>query len=238
MRQIPRLFVDVELGSGLVVPLPPAQTHYLATVLRLEPGAELRLFDDRTGEWAAIIESAGRRELHVRIGAMIRGRETVPDLWLMAAPIRPERFAWTVEKATELGVARIVPVLTERTQHARLKPERLRAHMVEAAEQCGRTALPVLAEPARLADLLAGWERARVLIFADEEGGLPMPALAAPPPAAILIGPEGGFSAAERERLSAHPGSQRLSLGPRILRADTAAVAAIAQWQLAGARSG
>lgn len=235
MRQIPRLFVGFQLSEGLVAPLPAAQTHYLATVLRLQPGAELRLLDDRTGEWAAIIETAGRRDVTVRVGAMIRGREQVPDLWLLAAPIRPERFAWTVEKATELGVAQVVPVLTERTQHARQKPERLRAHMVEAAEQCGRTALPRLADPVRLTDLLAGWDPARALLFADEEGGAPMAAVLAPPPAAILIGPEGGFSAAERAMLRAHPSGRRLSLGPRILRADTAAVAAIAQWQMATA---
>lgn len=233
MRQIPRLFVGFQLSEGLVAPLPAAQTHYLATVLRLQPGAELRLLDDRTGEWAAIIEAAGRRDVTVRVGAMIRGREQVPDLWLLAAPIRPERFAWTVEKATELGVARVVPVLTERTQHARKKAERLRAHMVEAAEQCGRTALPRLADPVRLTDLLAGWDPARALLFADEEGGAPMAAVVAPPPAAILIGPEGGFSAAERVMLRANPSGRRLSLGPRILRADTAAVVAIAQWQAA-----
>jgi 16S rRNA (uracil1498-N3)-methyltransferase len=233
MRQIPRLFVDFALSGNLVAPLPAAQTHYLATVLRLQPGAELRLLDDRSGEWAAIIESAGRRDVMVRVGAMIRGREQVPDLWLLAAPIRPERFAWTVEKATEMGVARIVPVLTERTQHARQKPERLRAHMVEAAEQCGRTALPELAEPVRLPELLAGWDAARALLFADEEGGAPMPEVAAAPPAAILIGPEGGFSSGEREMLRGQPASRRLSLGPRILRADTAAVAALAQWQMA-----
>ncbi len=233
MRQIPRLFVDLPLEGGLVLPLSAAHTHYLARVLRLQPGAELRLLDDRTGEWAAIIESAGRREVVVRVGAMIRGREQVPDLWLLAAPLRPERFALTVEKATEMGVARIVPVLTERTQHVRQNPERLRAHMVEAAEQCGRTALPHLAGPVRLAELLGAWNAGRVLLFADEEGGAPMDAVAAPAPAAILIGPEGGFAPAERAAIGALPFARRLALGPRILRADTAAVAAIAQWQMA-----
>jgi 16S rRNA (uracil1498-N3)-methyltransferase len=232
MRQIPRLFVGFTLEGGLVHPLSAAHSHYLATVLRLQPGAELRLLDDRTGEWAAIVAEAGRRAVMVRVGAMIRGRETVPDLWLLAAPIRPERFALTVEKATEMGVARIVPVLTARTQHARQNPERLRAHMVEAAEQCGRTALPELAEPVPLAVLLAGWDPSRALLFADEEGGAPMDAVAAPPPLAILIGPEGGFAPHEREALLAQGCARRLALGPRILRADTAAVAAIAQWQL------
>jgi 16S rRNA (uracil1498-N3)-methyltransferase len=233
MRQIPRLFVEPRLERGLAFELPPEQAHYLATVLRLVPGAELRLLDDRTGEWAARVTEAGRRRVTVAVGAMIRGRETVPDLWLLAAPIRPERFQWTVEKATELGIARIVPVLTERTNHARQKPERLRAHMVEAAEQCGRTALPMLEDARPLAGLVAGWDPARALAFADEEGGAPAAALGVAPPAAILIGPEGGFSPAERTMLLALPAARRLSLGPRILRADTAAVVAIAQVQAA-----
>ena len=234
MRQIPRLFVDTPLETGAEFELEGAQVHYLATVLRLDRGAELRLLDDRTGEWAAEIADVGRRRVSVRIGAMIRGREETPDLWLLTAPIKAERFEWIVEKATELGVRRIVPVLTERTNHARLKPERLRAHMVEAAEQCGRTALPELAEAVKLPALLAEWDEARQLLFADEEGGAAMDALAPKPPAAILIGPEGGFSPAERAALMALPATKRLALGPRILRADTAVVAAIAQFQLFG----
>lgn len=233
MRQIPRLFVEPRLEAGLRFALSPAHTHYLARVLRLVPGAELRLLDDRTGEWAARIATAGRRAVEVEVGAQIRGRETVPDLWLLAAPLRSERFALTVEKATELGVARIVPVLTARTQGGRLRHEKLRAHMLEAAEQCGRTALPELGEAMPLGDLLADWDPARLLLFADEEGGASAAEVmaAAPPPAALLIGPEGGFDAAERERLAVLPCARRLSLGPRILRADTAAVAAIALWQ-------
>ncbi|MFN7174476.1 MAG: 16S rRNA (uracil(1498)-N(3))-methyltransferase [Thermaurantiacus tibetensis] len=233
MRQIPRLFVEPRLAAGLRFELPPAQAHQLLAVLRLDTGAELRLLDDQTGEWAARIASVTRRSVTVELGAMIRGRETVPDLWLCAAPIRPERYALVAEKATELGVARLVPVLTQRTQHGRQNMTRLRAHMIEAAEQCGRTALPALAEPVPLATLLADWDGARTLLFADEEGGAPaaevMPA--SPPPAAILIGPEGGFSADERALLLAHPAARRLALGPRILRADTAAVAAVALWQ-------
>ncbi|MCG2841065.1 16S rRNA (uracil(1498)-N(3))-methyltransferase [Sandaracinobacter sp. RS1-74] len=234
MRQIPRLFVDERLEAGAEFPLADRHIHYLATVLRLQPGAELRLLDDATGEWAAVVVEAGRKRVVARVGAMIRGRETVPDLWLLTAPIRAERFEWIVEKATELGVARIVPVLTERVNHGRLKPERLRAHMVEAAEQCGRTALPDLAEAVKLSSLLAGWPPERALFFADEEGGEPMGALKPATPAAILIGPEGGFSPAEREALLKLAPVRRLALGPRILRADTAVVAAIAQFQLFG----
>jgi 16S rRNA (uracil1498-N3)-methyltransferase len=236
VRQIPRLFVEPVLAEGLRFPLPPEATHYLSTVLRLAPGAELRLLDDRTGEWAARVTEAGRRAVSVEVGALIRARETVPDCWLVASPLRPERFQLTVEKATELGIARIIPLLTERTQHHHPNLARLRAHMVEAAEQCGRTALPTLADPVRLPDLLGDWESPRTLLFADEEGGAPMPALT--PPAAILIGPEGGFSPAERALLLAHPAAIRLSLGPRILRAETAAIAAIAQFQLLGPLAG
>ncbi len=234
MRQIPRLFVDRLLEAGAEFELEGGQVHYLATVLRLDRGAELRLLDDRTGEWAAEVADVGRRRVSVRVGAMIRGREETPDLWLLAAPIKPDRFEWIVEKATELGVRRIVPVLTERTNHARLKPERLRAHMVEAAEQCGRTALPELADAVKLPALLAGWDAGRALLFADEEGGAAMDALKPSTPAAILIGPEGGFSPAERSAVLALPQARRLALGPRILRADTAVVAAIAQFQLSG----
>ena len=233
MRQIPRLFVEAALAPGAILPLGDAHSHYLAKVLRLAAGAELCLLDDRVGEWAAEVVEISRRNVVVRIGALLRERETPPDLWLLTAPIRPERFEWVVEKATELGVARIVPVLTERVNHARQKQQRLHAHMIEAAEQCGRTALPELAEPIRLADLLAGWDAARTLLFADEEGGAPMSALRPATPAAILIGPEGGFSPFERAMLLAIPAVRRLALGPRILRADTAAVAAIALFQAA-----
>jgi 16S rRNA (uracil1498-N3)-methyltransferase len=234
MRQIPRLFVAGRLEAGALVELAASHAHYLATVLRLDLGAELRLLDDETGEWAAEIAEVGRRRVTARVGAMIRGRETVPDLWLLTAPIRAERFEWIVEKATELGVRRIVPVLTARVNHGRLKPERLRAHMVEAAEQCGRTALPELADPVKLGDLLADWDPGRSLLFADEEGGAGMDALRPKAPAAILIGPEGGFSPEERAAILGVAAAKRLGLGPRILRADTAVVAAIAQFQLIG----
>lgn len=231
MRQIPRLFTEQRLEPGLIFPLADAHAHYLGKVLRLEAGAELRLMDDQTGEWAATITDASRKRMDVRVESLIRERETVADLWVLTAPIRAERFEWIVEKATELGVARIVPVLTERVNHARLKPERLRAHMVEAAEQCGRTALPELADATKLADLLATWDDNRALFFADEEGGQPFSRQPLTHPAAILIGPEGGFSPAEREAILARPAARRITLGPRILRADTAVVAAIAQFQ-------
>jgi 16S rRNA (uracil1498-N3)-methyltransferase len=234
MRQIPRLFVEPRLSPGLAVPLAGGQAHYLANVLRLAAGAPVALLDDATGEWRAVVEAVGKRKVQLRVEAQLRPRESVPDLWLLTAPIRRERFEWIVEKATELGVARIVPVLTERTVRERLNPARLRAHMVEAAEQCERTALPELAEATPLAALIGAWPAGRRLYVADEAGGAPMAALGATLPAAILIGPEGGFADAERARLLAVPGSARLTLGPNILRADTAVVAAIAQFQALG----
>jgi 16S rRNA (uracil1498-N3)-methyltransferase len=234
MRQIPRLFVDAELAAGMTLPLEGGQAHYLANVLRLGAGAPVLLCDDRTGEWRAAVDSVSKRSLVLRVEERVRPREEAPDLWLLTAPIRRERFEWIVEKATELGVARIVPVLTERTNREKLNPVRLRAHMVEAAEQCERTALPELAEAVKLDSLLEGWDPSRALLFADEEGGADMASLKPRCPAAILIGPEGGFSDAERDRVLSVPGALRLGLGPRILRADTAVVAAIAQFQLFG----
>lgn len=231
MRQIPRLFVDQPLMTGDAIALADGPSHYLARVLRLAPGAAVHLFDDRTGQWASTIDHVGKRQVILRIGALDRVRETVPDLWLLTAPIRRERFEWIVEKATELGVSRIIPVRTERTNRDRLNGERLRAHMIEAAEQCERTALPRLDAAVPLHEAVAMVGVARTLIFADEAGGKPMSAIDCAPGAAILIGPEGGFAPAERAGLLARPGVEPLSLGPRILRADTAVVAAIAQWQ-------
>jgi len=228
----PRLFVDVLLTAGLTLPLPDAAGHYLGGVMRLGPGDTVRLFDDRSGEWLATIVEATRKRVTVTVETRLGPRETVPDLWLCAAPLKRGRIDWVVEKACELGVARVLPVVTQRTVVERLKLDRLRAHMIEAAEQCERTALPELAEPVTLAALLASWPGGRALIFADETGGAPLADIvrAAPAPAAILIGPEGGFTPDERSAILA-AGARAASLGPRILRADTAAVAALAVWQ-------
>ena len=215
--------------------LEPAQANYLIAVMRLKAGDVVRCFDDRTGEWAAEIVLAGKRDARLRIIAHLGPREAVPDLWLVAAPIRRQRIDWLAEKACELGVDRLVPVITRRTIVDRLNPERLRAHMIEAAEQCGRTALPAFAEPVKLAALLRDWPVDRTLFFADETGGLPFhdAAAAQPGPAAILIGPEGGFLPEEREAIRAFPRAVGISLGPRILRAETAALAAVALWMAA-----
>jgi len=230
---LPRLFVDEALSEGAAIQLEGGAANYLANVLRLRPGAEVKLFDDRSGEWLAEIAETGRKKVSLAVTAHLRPREPVPDLWLLFAPIKRGRIDWLVEKATELGVARLVPVLTERTMVERFNLERLRAHSIEAAEQCERTALPQLAEPARLDALLRQWPSERRLYFADESGGAPLASAARPGPAALLIGPEGGFTDAERGAIGSLNQAQPVSLGPRILRADTAALAAVSLWMAA-----
>ncbi len=227
-----RLFVEAPLTDGAEVRIDGAQANYLLNVMRLKPGAHVKLFDDVSGEWLALVEAAGRRDLLLRIIRQLRPREPVPDLWLLAAPIKKGRIDWIAEKACELGVARLVPVLTRRTVIDRVNLERLRAHMIEAAEQCERTALPMLDAPVKLAQLLRDWPDGRTLFFADEEGGAPLPdaAKTRPGPAAILIGPEGGFDSDERAAIRALRQAVAVTLGPRILRADTAAAAAVAVW--------
>ena len=233
-QSTPRLFVDRELAPGTVrIDGPPA--HYLLQVMRLKPGAPVKLFDDRTGEWLATVATAGKRDLMLDIVERLRPREPVPDLWLCAAPLKKGRVDWVAEKACELGVARLVPVLTRRTVIDRLNADRLRAHMIEAAEQCDRTALPELTEPVKLDALLRDWPPTRTLFFADETGGAPaLHAMRARPgPAAVLVGPEGGFDTAERDAIRALPQAVGVGLGPRILRADTAAAAIVSLWMAA-----
>ncbi|TZG28030.1 16S rRNA (uracil(1498)-N(3))-methyltransferase [Sphingomonas montanisoli] len=227
---LPRLFVDEALSQDQHLMIDGAQAHYLAGVMRRKAGDQIILFDDRTGEWLATIESVAKRNLVIHLTEKLREREAVPDLWLVAAPIKKDRIDWVAEKASELGVARWRPVITHRTIVDRLNLDRLRSHMIEAAEQCERTALPLLDEPVKLAALLREWPADRQLIFADEEGGLPMVQAIRPGPAAILIGPEGGFTPEERAAIRAIPQASGISLGPRILRADTATAAAIAVW--------
>jgi 16S rRNA (uracil1498-N3)-methyltransferase len=226
----PRLFVDQALADGLTLTLDGAQANYLANVMRLKTGDPVRLFDDRSGEWLAEVMAAAKRSVTLHLTGKLRERETVPDLWLLFAPIKKGRIDWLVEKATELGAAKLQPVITQRTIVDRLNLDRLRAHAIEAAEQCDRTALPELAEPVKLSALLKTWDAHRALIFADETGGTPLAEIAQPGAAAILIGPEGGFTPEERDTIRATPGAIGISLGPRILRAETAAAAAISAW--------
>lgn len=229
-QSTPRLFVESTLSDGLELAIAGPQAHYLISVMRLKVGAPIKLFDDATGEWLAEAAIIGKRDLILRVNGQLRPREAVPDLWLLAAPIKKARIDLVAEKASELGVALYRPVITRRTIVERLNLERLRSHMIEAAEQCGRTALPELGEPVKLAQLLAEWPKQRTLYFADESGGIPLAKVARPGPAAILIGPEGGFDEGERGAIRAVPQAVPISLGPRILRAETAAIAALAIW--------
>jgi 16S rRNA (uracil1498-N3)-methyltransferase len=226
----PRLYVDQALADGAVLTLDGAQANYLGNVMRLKAGDPVRLFDDVSGEWLAEVAATAKRNITLRLTGKLRTREDVPDLWLLFAPIKKGPIDWLIEKATELGAARLQPVITQRTIVDRLNLERLRANMIEAAEQCDRTALPVLSEPVKLPALLKGWDAKRALLFADETGGAPIADMASPGAAAILIGPEGGFTPDERESIRATPGAVGISLGPRILRAETAAAAAISAW--------
>lgn len=226
----PRLFVDLPLGPDAAPMIDGSAAHYLLNVMRLKAGDPILLFDNRSGEWLGVVDEAAKRSLTVRIERQTRAIEQVPDLWLCFAPVKKARLDWIIEKATELGIARLQPVITERTIVERVKRERLEAQIIEACEQCGRTALPTLADPVKLPQLLRDWPAGRALLFADEAGGAPLAAADAPAPAAILVGPEGGFTASERAMLLECPAVRRIALGPRILRAETAAIAATSLW--------
>jgi 16S rRNA (uracil1498-N3)-methyltransferase len=231
-QSAPRLFVETPLAQGIDVRIEGGQAHYLISVMRLKVGGAVRLFDNVSGEWLAQASHIGKRDLILSVSEKLRERESVPNLWLAAAPIRKARYDWVAEKACELGVARFVPVLMQRCVADKVKEDRLRAHMIEAAEQCGRTALPVVGAPAKLDRFLGDFPAGRTLFFADESGGAPFAEAVRghPGPAAILIGPEGGFADHERAAISAHPAAVPVSLGPRILRADSAAIAAVSVW--------
>lgn len=231
-RSAPRLFVAAPLTKGEAVAIDGNQAHYLARVMRLGEGDVVILCDDLTGEWAAQVVSVGKREVVLEPAEMLRLREQVPDFHLCAALLKKDRFDLVLEKATELGVRRVQPVLAHRCVADKLNSERARAVMTEAAEQCARTALPDLAEPAKLESLLRDWPAERALFFADELGGEPAAAafVANPGPAALLVGPEGGFDDAERAAVRALPQARAITLGPRILRGETAAIAATALW--------
>ncbi len=235
-KSAPRLFVEDELGADLSVSIEGQQAHYLGKVMRVQPSDTIILCDNLTGEWAARIERVEKRRIHAVPVKKLRDRETPPDLWLCPALLKKDRFDWVIEKATELGAAELRPMVTRRCVADKLNLDRARTIAVEAAEQCARTALPELQTPVSLKDLLRDWPADRSLFFADEEGGVE--ALTSfttnAGPAAIVIGPEGGFDDAERDAIRGHPKAMPISLGPRILRGETAAVAAISIW-MAGA---
>jgi 16S rRNA (uracil1498-N3)-methyltransferase len=224
--------VHERLSDGVPVRVEGAQAHYLISVMRTKQGDPVKLFDGQTGEWLALAETIGKRDIILRVEGQTRPLDPVPDLWLAAAPIRRARYDLVAEKACELGVARFMPVLTQRSVVDKVNADRLRAQMIEAAEQCGRTSLPEIADPVSLKQLLASLAGDRTLFFADEEGGQPLADAARTHagPALILIGPEGGFDDQERALIKVHAGAVSVSLGPRILRAETAAITAISVW--------
>ena len=227
-KSLPRLFVRERLGEGARVELDAGQANYLGNVMRLGEGAELLVFDGNSGEWLARIAEAGKKRMTLAVERRTREAEDVPDVWLAFAPVKRNQTDWLVEKATELGVARLVPVMTRRTIAERVKLERLQAIVIEAAEQCGRTRLPAIDAPVPLAQLLK--QADRTLYFADEGGGEPVASAFRPGPATILTGPEGGFTDEERAAIRTAPNAVAVSLGPRILRAETAALAALAAY--------
>ncbi len=229
-----RLYVEHPLGVGQSVPLDKSQAHYLFGVMRQAVGGAVLLFNGQSGEWRAEIVEAGKRGGVLVCVEMVRPLQMPPDLWLLFAPIKKARTDFIVEKATEMGAARIVPVMTEFTNAGRVQRDRLQAHAVEAAEQCGGTFVPEVAEPVKFRQMLDTWETARQIMFCDEGLAAFTPSLLtgeATGPWAIFIGPEGGFSDRERAKLNGLEQSVAVSLGPRILRADTAAVAAMTVWQ-------
>ena len=231
-KSAPRLFVEQELSGDMLVALEGNHAHYLGKVMRVSPGDAVILCDNVTGEWAAEVIQAEKRQVTVQTRQNLRPREPVPDFWLCAALLKKDRFDLVLEKATELGVAKIAPVVTRRCVADKLNLERAGTIVTEAAEQCARTALPELAQPVKLEALLRDWPEDRALFFADEEGGEPAADAFcyADGPAALLTGPEGGFDDAEREAIRSHPAARPISLGPRILRGETAAIAGIAVW--------
>lgn len=236
-----RLYVSAPLSEGAHVELDQTQANYVRNVLRLTEGAKILVFNGSDGEWEAIVAASQRRRVTLVASRMTRPQELPGDLHYLFAPLKHARQDYMIEKAVEMGASLLRPVLTSRTQPSRINSLRMRAHAIEAAEQCGILSIPEIAPPIRLGALLSAWDCGRLLVFCDEDAPLqdPLAVLRAHPvpprpcPLAVLIGPEGGFDAEEREALLKLPCVVRLALGPRILRADTAAVAALALVQAA-----
>ncbi|MGI8527756.1 MAG: 16S rRNA (uracil(1498)-N(3))-methyltransferase [Pseudolabrys sp.] len=247
----PRLYIEDRIKADAAIALSAAAANYLRNVLRLKTGDTVLLFNGRDGEWRAELSSSGKRALTATAGKQSRPQPAPADLHYLFAPLKHARLDYMVQKAVELGVSKLQPVLTQHTQVARVNLERMRANTIEAAQQCGVLALPEIAKPGELKPLLGRLGAERLLIFCDEEAEIADPVAALmkarrPPSAlvpggaapeamsvAVLIGPEGGFSQDEREALLKIPNVVRLALGPRVMRADTAAVAALALVQAA-----
>jgi 16S rRNA (uracil1498-N3)-methyltransferase len=235
--KLQRLFVTADLAESAAVEASPAQFNYLANVLRLKEGDEVLLFNGRDGEWRAKLTFAGKKQLRLLCAAQERPQTPLPDLHFMFAPLKTGRLDYLVEKAVEIGAGVIRPVITQHTQNHRISAAKLQINALEAAEQCGILAVPQVREPVKLEAALADWDTSRRLIFCDEDHTThnPLKALTGISEArfAVLTGPEGGFSDDERRTLRALPFVTAIPLGPRILRADTAAVAALAVVQAA-----
>ncbi len=244
-----RLHVPDDLTPGARLRLSPEQARYISVVMRLQPGDAVDLFNGRDGEWRAVLAEAGRRETVLAVDGQVRVQETGPDLDLLIALVKRARLETIVEKAAELGCRRVRPVLTRRTNADHTRVDRLQAIAAEASEQTGRLDVPHVAEPRRLEKLLSDWEPGRRLLYCDEAGDDPVAAWggasgraasaldalqgAEPGPWAVLIGPEGGFAPEERAAIRALPFATPVTLGPRVLRADTAAISALTLWQAA-----
>lgn len=232
---VQRLHVAADLAAGSMLELETKQAHYIRNVLRLQAGAPLLVFNGRDGEWRGVLETVGKKRVALRLDTQARPQDTKPDIWLLVAPVKKDRLDYLAQKATEMGVGRLLPVITARTQGGRhISVEKLRANVIEAAEQCNIMTLPDVADPRRLADVLADMPDDRRIIFCDELAGADAQfdvAALKGQKLALLIGPEGGFDDAERAGLQARENVYSLTLGPRILRTDTAVVAALARVQ-------
>lgn len=236
-----RLFIENDLRQDAHIDLSREQSHYLANVMRRKVGDTACLFNGRDGEWTATISAVGKKSVSLNVTAQSRTQQAEPDLWFVFAPIKKARLDFIAQKATELGVSNLTPVITRRTIVDRVNTDRMKANAIEAAEQCERLTIPDIDEPVKLEQLLANWPEDRHIMFCDEElSGEPAHTAlqaacdkSAPGPWAILIGPEGGFDDKERQLIKVKPNSVTVSLGPRVLRADTAAMAAISIWQSA-----
>lgn len=228
-----RLYCDAELKPGTIILIEQNQGHYLVNVLRVKMGEYISVFNGAQGEWAAEITKVGKGKAVITVRENVANQTFEQDLWYLFAPIKKARIDYMMQKATELGVNLIRPVITSRTNLERLKPEKLYANVIEAAEQCGRMSVPEIADQIPLKNLLDGWPEDRVIIFCDEAGeAVSIKDIKVKSEKwAILIGPEGGFTPDEREIIRDHKNTVAVTLGPRILRADTAAVAALSLWQ-------
>jgi 16S rRNA (uracil1498-N3)-methyltransferase len=233
----PRLFVEAPLAEGTDVALDAAQANYLVNVLRLKPGASVLVFNGRDGEWRAELAALAKKKAALNIMERTRAQTATGDLHYLFSPLKHARLDYMVQKAVEMGISRVSPIIMRHTQTDRVNLDRMRANAIEAAEQCGVISIPEIAEPKKFESLTRGWKTDRLLVFCDEEADVkdPVAALASargggiagPVPVSVLTGPEGGFAEHEREALLKLPNVVRLALGPRILRADTAAVAAL-----------